>query len=67
MPTKSKLMDPAVEIELVRKFHDTGDKRALDELVLANTGLVHKIVHKFPMKNASCNYDDLYQERALLD
>lgn len=59
--TKTKLMDAATEIELVRAAHG-GDKRALDKLVLANTGLVHKIVHKFPMKNASVGYDDLYQE-----
>ena len=63
MPTKTKkeLMTADKEIELVRWAHQ-GSKRALDELVLANTGLVHKIVHKFPMKNASCSYDDLYQE-----
>ena len=34
---------------------------AMDKLVLSNVGLIHKIVHKFPIKNASCTYDDLFQ------
>ena len=38
------------------------DKRILDKLVVANLGLVHKIVHKFPLKSASCSYEDLFQE-----
>ena len=59
--TKAKLMTGDREIELVREAQ-AGSKRALDELVLANTGLCHKIVHKFPMKNATCGYDDLFQE-----
>ena len=59
--TKTKLMAADREIELVREAQ-AGSKRALDELVLANTGLCHKIVHKFPMKNATCGYDDLFQE-----
>ena len=61
------LMNPSREIELIRELnnYEKGERRyqrALDELVLSNTGLVHKIVHKFPIKNASCSYDDLYQE-----
>ena len=60
-------MPPAREIELIRELnsHDKGTtryRRALDELVLSNVGLVHKIVHKFPIKNSSCSYEDLYQE-----
>ena len=50
------------EIELVRQFQETGDKRSLDKIVLGNLGLVHKIVGRFPIKNASCSYDDLFQE-----
>lgn len=53
------------EIELIRALHSDNDKtskRALDRLVLANTGLVHKLVNKFPIKTATCSYDDLYQE-----
>ena len=50
------------EIELVRQFQETGDKRSLDKIVLGNLGLVHKIVGRFPIKTASCSYDDLYQE-----
>ena len=55
--TKSELMSTEREIQLVRQLPN---KRALDELVLANVGLVHKIVHKFPIKNAGCGYEDLY-------
>ena len=50
------------EIELVRQFQETGDKRSLDKIVLGNLGLVHKIVGRFPIKTASCSYDDLFQE-----
>lgn len=53
------------EIELIREYHSDDkkvSKRALDRLVLANTGLVHKLVNKFPLKTATCSYDDLYQE-----
>ena len=50
------------EIELVRQFQETGDKRSLDKIVLGNLGLVHKIVGRFPVKNVSCSYDDLFQE-----
>ena len=65
--TKKKLMTPSKEIELVRSLNllEPGSrsyKRVLDELVLANVGLVHKIVHRFPIKNSNCSYDDLYQE-----
>ena len=65
--TKTELMIPSREIELIRILADNESgtrpyKRALDELVLSNVGLVHKIVHKFPIKNANCSYDDLYQE-----
>ena len=37
-------------------------KWALDKLVTHNLGLVHKVVHRFPLKNASVTYDDLFQE-----
>ena len=57
--TKTQLMTADREIELIRSLPN---KRALDELVLSNVGLVHKVVHKFPIKNAGCSYDDLFQE-----
>lgn len=53
-----KLMSPDREIQLVRQLPD---KKALDELVLANLGLIHKVCHRFPIKNASVTYDDLFQ------
>jgi len=60
-------MSPSREIELIRmlKLSAVGSKsykRILDELVLANVGLIHKVVHRFPVKNSNCSYDDLYQE-----
>ena len=65
--SKTKLMAPSREIELIRQVQSNAigtraHKRALDELVVSNMGLVHKIVHRFPMKNATCSYDDLFQE-----
>ncbi len=50
------------ELDLVKRYQATGDKRILDKIVLANLGLVHKIVHKFPIKNQSVSYEDLFQE-----
>lgn len=50
------------ELDLLKQYKSTDDKRLLDKLVLANLGLCHKIVHKFPLKNASVSYDDLFQE-----
>ena len=47
------------EIELIRQLPN---KRVLDELVLSNLGLVHKIVSKFPIKTSSCSYEDLLHE-----
>jgi len=52
-------LTPAQELEFIKK---KDDKRILDKLVVANLGLVHKIVHKFPLKSASCSYEDLFQE-----
>ena len=55
------------EIELIRILQDENSKphqikRAKDKLVLANLGLVHKIVNNFPIRNVTCSYDDLFQE-----
>ena len=55
------------EIELTRILSQSERgsrdyKRALDTLVTSNLGLVKKIANKFPMKTASCSYDDLFQE-----
>lgn len=65
--TKKELMAPSREIELMRELNESDVssiryKKVLDELVLANVGLCHKIVHRFPIKNSTCSYDDLYQE-----
>ena len=59
----------AEEIELTRallKAKEGGRERRykylLDKLVTSNLGLVTKIVSKFPLKNANCTFDDLFQE-----
>ena len=60
-------MAPSREIELIRQLNSCEQgtrsyQRVLDELVLANVGLIHKVVHRFPIKNSNCSYQDLYQE-----
>lgn len=58
--------EEAALIEAAQKEDGTPQaQRAINKLVEHNTGLVHKIVGKFPMKNATCSYDDLYQEGLL--
>ena len=47
------------ELTLIKQLPD---KRVLDKLVTHNLGLVHKVCHRFPLKNAVCTYDDLFQE-----
>ena len=61
--TKERLSQ--VEEQHLIELSQNGDKRALNRLIRLNTGLVHKIVNKFPMKNANCSYEDLYQEGIL--
>lgn len=62
-----QLLTPEQEITLVRQAHkpDARGLYAMNKLVEHNQGLVHKIVNKFPIKNASCSYDDLFQEGVL--
>ena len=53
------------EIELCRALKSDNHRvaqRARDQLVTHNLGLVHKLVNRFPLKNATCTYDDLFQE-----
>ena len=65
--TKTQRLTHSEEIELTRVILG-GDvtsrryRRALDKLVTHNLGLVNKIVNKFPLKNATCSFDDLFQE-----
>ena len=64
------------ELELVKRVQGLSGGRAkasreycqrvsMDRLVRYNTGLVHKVVSKFPLKNATCSYEDLFQEGVL--
>ncbi len=64
MPTKVERLSHVEEIELIRLVRQGGTvgEYAANRLVTHNTGLVHKLVHKFPIKNTTCSYDDLYQE-----
>ena len=60
--SKTPRLTHVEEIELIREYKETNNKKVLDKIVLCNVGLVHKLVNKFPLKNASVAYDDLYQE-----
>lgn len=65
--TKSLRLTHAEEIELTRILGDNDEgsrryRRTLDKLVTHNLGLVNKIVDKFPLRNASCTFEDLFQE-----
>ena len=54
------------ELELIKSVQSKEScDYELNKLIKFNTGLVHKIVSRFPMKNATCTYDDLYQEGIL--
>ena len=64
---KTQRLTHTEEIELSRQLqqHEVGSRRyrrALDKLVTHNLGLVNKIVSRFPLKNANCSFDDLFQE-----
>lgn len=61
---KSERLSHVEELELV-KMAQQGKDYAINKLLRHNTGLVHKIVNRFPMKNCTCTYDDLYQEGLL--
>ena len=65
--TKTLRLTHTEEIELTRALsqYEVGSRRyrrALDKLVTHNLGLVNKIVSRFPLKNANCSFDDLFQE-----
>ena len=65
--SKTKRLSHVEEIELTRKLGtlEAGTRayqRCLDTIVTHNLGLVNKIVNKFPLKNATCTFDDLFQE-----
>lgn len=65
MSKKADRLSHVEEIELTRSLASAEGKeykRILDKLVVTNFGLVHKIVGKFPLKNAACTHDDLFQE-----
>ena len=65
--TKTQRLTHSEEIELTRVLQNTDPsersyRRSLDKIVTHNLGLVNKIVNKFPLKNATCTFDDLFQE-----
>lgn len=65
--TKTKRLSHVEEIELTRQLSTLEEgtrayQRCLDNIVTHNLGLVNKIVNKFPMKTATCTFDDLFQE-----
>ena len=61
-----RLLTSEEEIQLIKQTQE--GKRvdyAMRKLVECNQGLVHKIVNRFPMKNCTCTYEDLFQEGVL--
>jgi len=62
--TKTQLT-PAEELEYIKNYHKNGNNYHLNKLIENNLGLVHKIVSKFPLKSASCSYEDLFNEGVL--
>ena len=61
---KTERLNHIEELEYIKRAQE-GNQYAINKLLKHNTGLVHKIVSRFPMKNATCTYDDLYQEGLL--
>ena len=58
----TQLLTQTEEQALVLEFQSTRNKKALDTLVTRNFNLIHKLTHKFPVKNASVSYEDLFNE-----
>lgn len=50
--------------ELVQLYQN-GDKEALDKLIQANTGIIHKIANKYNGVNRELELDDLFQNGVL--
>lgn len=50
--------------ELVQLYQN-GDKKALDKLIQANTGIIHKIANKYNGVNRELELDDLFQNGVL--
>lgn len=61
---KSERLSHVEELEYIKQAQQ-GKDYAINKLIKHNTGLVHKIVNRFPMKNCTCTYDDLFQEGLL--
>ena len=50
--------------ELVQLYQN-GDKKALEELIQANTGIIHKIANKYNGISRELEFDDLFQSGVL--
>ncbi|MDU2489581.1 MAG: sigma-70 family RNA polymerase sigma factor [Clostridium celatum] len=50
--------------ELVQLYQN-GDKKALDKLIQANAGIIHKIANKYNGINRELEFDDLFQSGVL--
>lgn len=50
--------------ELVQLYQN-GDKKALEKLIQANTGIIHKIANKYNGINRELEFDDLFQSGVL--
>jgi RNA polymerase sigma-32 factor len=59
-PPSEKPLSREVEIELARKYKESGDMLAAHRLILSNTGMVRQIAHQF--RRYKVPFDDLVQE-----
>lgn len=50
--------------ELVKQYQ-SGDKKVLDEIIQANTGIINKIANKYNGINRELEFDDLFQSGVL--
>lgn len=51
--------------EELAQLYQNGDKKALDKLIQANTGIIHKIANKYNGVNRELELDDLFQNGVL--
>jgi RNA polymerase sigma-32 factor len=55
-----KPLSREMELELAKRYKETGDRLAAHRLILSNTGMVHKVAHRF--KRYKVPFADLVQE-----
>jgi RNA polymerase sigma-32 factor len=56
------VLPASMQLELVKKWQDNSNKRALDRLILSNMKIVSKEAFRLKAKNYYISYEDLMQE-----